>query len=417
MKYAVIAATAGGCRQALRVCYALEILGLGAAGGEKSGSRASVGDILGQVDIYVHGKAVADMEKLLSGQAKSNRKYTEYQRLGDLLPQLWQSYEGIVFIMATGIVVRLIAPHIVSKLSDPAILVMDDRGRNIISLLSGHVGGANRLTAYLAEALGANPVITTATDVNNLLAPDVVAGYIKAVPYPKENIVRFNGGLLRGENIRWWLAENLPDCQRYEKILQTRGVAYDRLSLKDMEAAWGVKSPIREQCTDNCDCRGQECRELPWDSPGLHVVIAESYEGLPQQENILYLHPRKLIAGVGCRRNTEKELILSALDKACQAIGWHRSRISGLASTVVKADEKGLLETAEELGISIEFYENARLAQMIEKYHLPESAFVKKTIGVGNICQASALCRAGQGTIALDKTKYEKVTVALVWQK
>ncbi len=123
------------------------------------------------------------------------------------------------------------------------------------------------------------------------------------------------------------------------------------------------------------------------------------------------------MAGVGCRRNTEKALILSALDKACQAIGWDRSRISGLASTVVKSNEKGLLAAADDMGVSIEFYENNQLAQMIEKYHLPESDFVKKTIGVGNICQASALCRAGQGTIALDKTKYEKVTVALVWQK
>ncbi len=417
MKYAVVAATAGGCRQSLRICHALEILGLGAAAGEKSGTRSFDSDILGQVDIYVHGKVAADMEKLLSGQEKSNRKYTEYQRLGDLLPQLWQSYEGIVFIMATGIVVRLIAPHIVSKLSDPAILVMDDRGQNIISLLSGHVGGANRLTAYLAGALEANPVITTATDVNNLLAPDVVAGYIKAVPYPKENIVRFNGGLLRGESIRWWLAENLPDCQRYEKILQARGVAYGKLSSKAMEAFGDGKWHPGGQSTEMCDCVVQKVEELPWYSPGLHVVIAEKSEKLPQHQNILYLHPRKLIAGVGCRRNTEKELILSALDKACKSIGWDKSRISSIASTVVKSDEQGLLAAAKELGISIEFYENHELAQMIEKYHLTESAFVKKTIGVGNICQASALCRAGQGTIALDKTKYEKVTVALVWQK
>ncbi len=409
MKYAVIAATVGGCHQALSICHALENTREAQIGSE-SNQGALDNDIQGQVDVYIHSKARADMEKLLAAPHELQRKYHEYQRLGDLLPRLWQAYDGMIFIMATGIVVRLIAHHIVSKLSDPAILVMDDRGHNIISLLSGHVGGANRLTAYLAATLGANPVITTATDVNNLLAPDVVAGYIKAVPYPKENIVRFNGGLLRGENIHWWLERNIPGCQGYERILQAKGVDYAKFYLHELES-----EVYGDEVTHSID--SSNSKSLPWRQPGLHVVIAPKAADLPKQENILYLYPRRLMAGVGCRRNTEKALILSALDKACQAIGWDRSRISGLASTVVKSNEKGLLAAADDMGVSIEFYENNQLAQMIDKYHLPESAFVKKTIGVGNICQASALCRAGQGTIALDKTKYEKVTVALVWQK
>ncbi len=410
MQYAAIAATAGGCRQALNIARVLENPGINKLAGQSNSQNASNIDMPGQVDIYVHGKALKDMARLLAESHEPQRKYNEYQRLGDLLPRLWQAYDGFIFIMATGIVVRLIAPHIVSKLSDPAILVMDDRGQNIISLLSGHVGGANRLTAYLAASLGANPVITTATDVNNLLAPDVVAGYLKAVPYPKENIVRFNGGLLRGENIHWWLEGNIPACQGYERILQAKGVDYAKFYLHELES-----EVYGDEVTHSTD--SSNSKRLPWRQPGLHVVIAQKAADLPKQENILYLYPRRLMAGVGCRRNTEKALILSALDKACQAIGWDRSRISGLASTVVKSNEKGLLEAADDLGVSIEFYENNQLAQMIDKYHLPESDFVKKTIGVGNICQASALCRAGQGTIALDKTKYEKVTVALVWQK
>ena len=417
MKYAVVAATAGGCRQALNICCVLEY-GRDEAHTSIENSRDIAWDMQGRVDIYVHSKAAADIEKLMAEEASVHRKCKEYQRLGDLLPQLWQEYEGLIFIMAAGIVVRLVAPHIVSKLCDPAILVMDDRGENIISLLSGHMGGANRLTTYLARGLGANPVITTATDVNNLLAPDVVAGYIKAVPCPKENIVRFNAGILRGENICWWLSEDLPDCHGYEKILKARGIAYSRLPTQDIEdAGRQEEQTIGERNTGDCSSTGRMLRNLPWSIGGLHVVIAEKSEKLPQQENILYLYPRKLIAGVGCRRGTEKESILSALSLATRTIGWDKSRISGLASTVAKSDERGLLAAAEELGVSIEFYENEGLAEMIEKYHLLESAFVKKIIGVGNICQASALCRAGQGNIALEKTKYEKVTVALVWQK
>ena len=180
--------------------------------------------------------------------------------------------------------------------------------------------------------------------------------------------------------------------ENYEAVLQRHQIAY-RLVENLSEALVGI------------------------DSEKLYVVITAQAENLPSEENILYLQPRRLIAGVGCRRNTPKELIAQALAEACVSIGWSTGRISQLASTEVKADEAGLLAMAEELQVPIEFFENQQMAEMIEKYQLKESNFVKKTIGIGNICEAAALCCVPQGRIALSKHKYEKVTVALIWQK
>ena len=109
--------------------------------------------------------------------------------------------------------------------------------------------------------------------------------------------------------------------------------------------------------------------------------------------------------------------MLAALQEACGCCGWRIDRLDRLASTVVKADEQGLLAAAEGLQLPIDFFENQSLEEAIERYGLSESEFVKKNIGVGNVCEAAALCCTERGRIALPKNKYEKVTVALIWER
>lgn len=372
MRYGIFAATPRGCQQAIRIAHALQ---------------GQIGE-LGKAEVWIHGKQVSVMKALPEQDSVS---WQGYHKLADIFAHGWGNYDALIFIMATGIVVRTLAPHLVSKLSDPAVLVMDDGGRNIISLLSGHLGGANRLTAYLAGQLGANPVITTATDVNNLLAPDVVAADLQCVPMPKANLPLFNGSLLSGKKLIYWLDSSLKAREDYESVLKKQ-VAYELVD--DL--------PTRIESIDSHE---------------LYVVCTSEAGALPLRENVLYLQPRRLIAGVGCRRNTEQALIEQALQEACQSIGWSVGRISQLASTVVKSDEAGLLAVAEKLDIPIEFFQNQPMAEKIDKYQLEESSFVKKTIGIGNICEAAALCSVPHGRIALGKHKYEKVTVALIWQK
>lgn len=307
-----------------------------------------------------------------------------FARLSDAVQDAFSRYDALIFIMATGIVVRTLAPLIKSKLSDPAVLVFDERGEHGISLLSGHVGGANALTHRLSAAIGADPVITTATDVSGLVAPDSLAAELGLRPVPKAMIQQANSALLAGEHLGYAIEDGLSHEAFYREQLASRGIA--------------VRQPADRQGESVC------------------VVLADADRGAP---HTLYLVPRRLIAGVGCRRGISADEILSAIAAACMRIGVLPSRIDALASTAVKRDEKGLLEAAKRLGHTISFYGNEPMQRQIEAHGLTESAFVRQTIGIGNVCEAAALCcaEAQGGRFALCKTKFEKVTVALLWEK
>lgn len=350
-----------------------------------------------QVDICVHERVLAHS----SQKPGSGIVVRPYKRLADEMAAAFAGYDVLIFIMAAGIAVRLIAPYIVSKLSDPAVLVMDDRGRNIISLLSGHVGGANEVTLFLAEALHGNPVITTATDVHHLLAPDVLAGRLDMLPCPKDSLVIFNSALLRGARLVYLLDGSIKCSAVYEKRLRENHVSYEFLPGGELRQRVGELSAAGDFCVVVSGSMG----------------ICDSGGGGICGGQALYLLPRRLIAGVGCRRDTPVEMVLSALQAACGALGWPVERIDCLASTVVKAHEKGLLAAADRLRAPVEFFDNRQLSGAVERYGLQESAFVKKNIGVGNVCEAAALCCTKRGRIALPKRKYEKVTVALIWER
>lgn len=330
----------------------------------------------GNGEIYVNEKYI--------GAAPDGAK--PYGRLSEYVGEIFHRYDALVFISAAGIALRMIAPHLVSKLEDPAVLVMDERGRHVISLLSGHVGGANLLTRQLAESIGGEAVITTATDVEGTLAPDAIAGSLALRPWPKAGIERFNSGLLQGEFIRYYVDPRLPLAEIYCRKLKGYGIAAELL----------------------------QGEELP--PEGLRVLVT----GEPGEfkENLLYLMPRRLIAGIGCRRGISEELLRDALESACRRIGWEISAVALLASAEVKRDEEGLLAIARNLGKEIRFFPSEILEEQILRYHLRESSFVKEQIGAGNVCEAAALaCCAEGGRVALPKTKFERATVALVWEK
>ena len=260
--------------------------------------------------------------------------------MNNLIADIFTRFDALIFICATGIAVRVIAPHIVSKLKDPAVIVIDERGRNVISLLSGHVGGANDLTLKIATAIKANPVITTATDVENKFAADAFAASFGLTPTPKDAIKIINSAILRDE-----------------PIYLTAG------------------------------------------STTLNLV------------------PQKLIAGIGCKRGTSAEKIYSAVKAACEMINQPLERIKLLASVDIKSDEVGLLEFAKNMGVEIKFFGVEELAKKIAEYKLSESEFVKAAIGVGNVCEAAALCCVKSARFALTKKSFDGVTIALIWEK
>lgn len=280
---------------------------------------------------------------------------TRFEKL-DSLPEIFKTFDALIFVMAIGIVVRKIAPLLENKLVDPAVIVLDERGMNVVSLLSGHVGGANDLTKKIAAAIGANPVITTATDVEDKIAIDAVSNEMGLRIHPRESIKQINSAILNGERIRFSIDEEIPS-----------------------------------------------------------ILITDRY--FAPSPRILFLTPRRLIAGIGCRRGVESEKILDALEKSCEKIGQPLARIDLLASVEIKSDELGLIEVSKKIDREIRFFSTQTLAAVIRKYNLEESDFVRDSIGVGNVCESSALACVDRGRFALSKTKFDSVTIALIWER
>ena len=316
-----------------------------------------------------------------------------FSRVAQVTEELFPRYDALVCIMAAGIVVRSIAPLVKDKLADPAVVVMDEQAKHVISLLSGHVGGANALTRQLAAALSADPVITTATDVEGIVAPDAVAMKFGWMPWPHGAILNVNRALLGGAIVRYFI-DQIPLAQTYAEALKSSGC--EVLSAEEGNLP-----------------RAEDARKV------VDVILTDTVERFPEHQKCggLFLRPLRLIAGVGCRRGTTMNEILTAIDDAVSRIHVPREAIRTLATTTFKRDEPGLQSTSHAMIIPLLFFDNETLAKVIEAYGLRESPFVKKTIGIGNVSEAAALAAAGPGSrIALGKTKYEKVTVALVWQ-
>ncbi len=319
-----------------------------------------------------------------AGQEKPAEAHA-YERLAPQVEAAFRRYDALIFVMATGIAVRMIAGSVKSKLEDPAVLVLDEEAQHVISLLSGHIGGANELTRELAASLGADPVITTATDVQRKLAVDVAAARLALRPWPKEQIKRFNSAVLEGEEIHYVIDAKLVRASFYKKRLADMGLA------------------------------ARVCEGVPPQAAHLSAWLTES-EG-EARADLIRLIPRRLIAGIGCRRGATAAEIRAALEAALTKIGRSLADVSLLASTEAKAEEAGLLALVAELKREIRFYPNEEMQETIAAYGLTEAPFVRKNIGIGNVAEAAALTSVPAGRLALAKTRFEKVTVALVWEK
>jgi len=309
-------------------------------------------------------------------------RVARFKRLALVLSRVFDQYQGHIFIMSTGIVVRMVAPLIQHKTIDPAIVVVDDRGRHAVSLLSGHLGGANDLTREIAELIDAAPVITTATDVNQVPAIDMIAKEKDLHIENPDAIKSVNMAFLTGTRIL------LHDPHR---LL--------RHALPETAVARGV------------DMIDSESNRYEPDSsenlPG--VFVDDILVNLPSQ--ILVLRPASLVAGIGCNRNTAKdeikELLLAVMKNHRLAVG----SLTCIASVSIKNDEPGLLGLATDLDLRITFFDKPELKQ-VEGIQTP-SAMVEKHLGVKSVCEAAAILASNQGTLIVPKHTTPNVTVAI----
>lgn len=274
--------------------------------------------------------------------------------------------EALIFIGAAGIAVREIAPYLRGKLLDPAVLVLDEKGKFVIPLLSGHWGGANRLAEELAGKLGAQAVLTTATDVQNRFAVDVWAKEHACTILESERLKTISGDLLRGKTVGF-ATDFAVDCPLPERVEQ------------DATAASGFVVSL--------------CAQKSPFSLTLHLV------------------PKLVVAGIGCRRGKTRDELYTALMYALRKAGVHPAALAALASIDCKRDETGLLELAQSLSLPLHFFSAADL-QTVPDEGLSRSAFVMQTVGVDAVSERAALL-ASKGQILAPKIIDHGVTVTL----
>lgn len=296
-----------------------------------------------------------------------------------LLPRLLATVDGLVCIMATGIVVRLLGPHLRGKEHDPAVVVVDEAGRFAISLLSGHLGGANELATEVAEMLGGQAVITTATDVNDLPAWDDVARQLRMTVEPLERIKLLNGLLLEGRSIA------LVDAtgQVAERFADVSGVVVARSFMQGMQT----------------------------DAEGLVFVTHRHIPNLATEKKLLLLRPANLVVGIGCNRGTEADEIETVIRSELEKAFLSPVSIACLASIDAKQDEGGLLEVAARLGVPLKFFTKEELNEVDAPSEASEHAL--QAVGARGVCEPAAMLAAGGGPLLVKKKKSGNVTAAI----
>ncbi len=290
-----------------------------------------------------------------------------FSSLKETLTKTFHTYKSHIFIFSTGIAVRLLAPLLVSKLQDPAVVVMDEHGCHAISLVSGHLGGANALAIRISQISNAVPVITTATDVNDLPSFDMIAKQSGLFIETPGAIKYANMKLLKGQPL-----SIIDPLGRVIPNLPETLISKQQKVLPDIACTWTDIKVSRET---------------------------------------LVLRPKALIIGMGCNRNTPMADMMAFLKYTFENEHLSLNAISAMATTTVKADEVGMLELAKTLNIPIHFYEKDQL-NSVDTIENP-SKMAEKYLGVKSVCEAAAILGANHGRLILPKKKTKDVTLAV----
>ncbi len=337
-------------------------------------------------------------EDLLCGGQKVNLKPLN----GGFYPgvaEIFSAYPALIFVSAAAVAVRAIAPCLAGKDRDPAVVLVDEGGQFAISLLSGHLGGANALAEMVARHLGAQAVITTATDTKGISAFDSLAR-------------------------QWgWSIENLPDLKHISAaMLEGREVVlYGRqteggAAPQGGAAAESLKDLLAGKLTGNVYITEKK-EELSRARHGA-VIIDNCLEEWPVPEGmpLVILRPKNVAAGVGCRKGVPARAIIQAVEHAFCEAGFALKSLSCLASGEFKAGEAGLVEAARYFGVPLKIFSRADIAAALEEGALKDcsrSAFVEEQVGVGAVAEPCAVLGSGGKGLALPAERGEGITVSL----
>lgn len=305
---------------------------------------------------------------------------------GALLARLFPACRGLVLLFSLGAAVRLLAPLVRDKRTDPAVVVVDDAGRFAIAALSGHLGGANELAERVAAALGAQPVITTASDVHGTLAVDLLGRRWGWRVEGEEAVTRVSAAVVNGDPVG---------------IYQDAGET----------GWWSPGRPLPAHLTVHATLA-----DLVAASPAAALVITDRLvadEVAPLAGRCLVYRPRTLAVGVGCNRGTTAEEIVAAVRDVLRAHGLSPLSLHHLGTVEAKRDEAGLAEAARRLDCPLCFHPAARLDAVAAAAGLAPSAAALRHVGARGVCEPAALLGAAGGPLLVPKQRCGNVTVAV----
>lgn len=326
------------------------------------------------------------LARRLSGEIESLEIHHPSRLKGSLTRKAGAAFKdssAILFVCATGIAVRAIAPHLKGKHLDPAVVVADEAGRFVVSLVSGHLGGANRLAERIAGIIGATAVITTATDAMGLpCVEDIALGFSCAIE-DVGKIKRVNSAIVNGGKAV--IVDGRP--QRLRAIKKAYGAS----------GAFTFKRKVPERV-----------------APDSAVVLitaetADVPEGI--RDKTLILRPREFVVGMGCGRGATAREVSAAFREILGRAGVSPLSVRNLASIDMKGDEPGLLRFARQAGLDIEFFTPEELNSVRPPSR--GSKFVREKTGAAGVCEPAALFSAGARRVWIRKIKAGRVTAAM----
>lgn len=299
-----------------------------------------------------------DLELWLPDSIEPQENSQHYDTsLKEHLASIWHRHRAFVFCLATGAVVRLIAPLIQNKAEDPAIVVIDAQGNYVISLCSGHQGKADLLAQLIASHLGATAVITGAS--HNLSLPGV-------------DTLGFPYGWRKGEG-DWTRVMAAVARQETVQVIQEAGSSLWQEHLPQKHPFYfgfsNSKSEIKPQARI-------------WISPTKRKITPQ--DDFPKVQ----WHPKVLWLGIGCERGTSRELIETAIDETCQTYHFATVAIAGIASINLKADETGIIEVCQRRNLVFKTYDASQLNQV--EVPTPSKA-VQQEVGTPSVAEAAAI--------------------------
>lgn len=289
--------------------------------------------------------------------------------------EAFNNYDVLIAVMAVGIVVRGIAPHLRDKSKDPAVVVVDEKGKFVISLLSGHIGGANEVAIELAEKIKATPVITTASDLNNYPAIDVYAKKKGYLILDKTHYKALVMSMLKGKKIAVFIEEG-EDRDYFE----------------------------REPFEIISDMEDFKNRKFPKIYIGHRKI----------DDNTLHLITKKLSLGIGFHKGLEGEKLYDFIKEVFDGKGYFLESISKIATIDKREGEKGLAYISEKLKAKIYYFAEEDLKKVTI---FEESKKVLKYHAVGNIAEPCAYLASFKGEILLPKVKGGNITLCVAKER